>query len=384
MACERGCIPIAKLLISHGADTEYKDKDSCRPLVYCINSGSIEMTEFMIENKADIHATDDYQNRNVVYFSAAKGECEIMRLFISKGVDINLESIKGRTALSKACWNGKTDIVGILLRCGGININGKDEKGRTALHNAVWGCAGGRTGKKFSVTGGESPECARLLLQAGALIEIPDHLGATPLHTAASTYSPFSLQILIDYGAIIDLPNKWGVTALMKSCRRGNLLCAKILLNAGADITLLDNNSFSSIDHLLIYDQHKMLNKIINTFTMEKAIEILQFTLINPNAIKICIDNDSDSALEAIINYLGVNNMNNTQIQKNVWKLSLRRSLILDSIVCANKILNYYEELNFDIDEEMIELAVYTNDFFLFQKLYEIYQRINSTRYFVP
>ena len=50
---------------------------------------------------------------------------------------------------------------------------------------AVWGKYGGRFGKKMGTNPTDSPECAKLLLEAGANSNALDDKGKTPLIVAA-------------------------------------------------------------------------------------------------------------------------------------------------------------------------------------------------------
>ncbi len=79
---------------------------------------------------------------------------------ISRGCSVDVPTKLGRSALSKACWNGRIDIVEMLVNAPNINLNRRDKSGRTALHNACWGENGGRLGKKTAINPKASPECA--------------------------------------------------------------------------------------------------------------------------------------------------------------------------------------------------------------------------------
>ena len=67
-----------------------------------------------------------------------------------------MKSELGRTALSKACYLGRVDIVKYLLSCKDIDMYAKCKKGRTALHNAIFGPKGGREGQKFGTNNGQN------------------------------------------------------------------------------------------------------------------------------------------------------------------------------------------------------------------------------------
>ncbi len=52
---------------------------------------------------------------------------------------MNSATRMGRTALTKACWNGEIETVRLLLSHPGVDLEIRDSQGRTALHMAVWG-----------------------------------------------------------------------------------------------------------------------------------------------------------------------------------------------------------------------------------------------------
>ena len=79
---------------------------------------------------------------------------------MKRGCNVDIPTKLGRTALSKACWNGRVDIVEMLIIQPNINLDRQDSGGRTSLHNACWGEHGGRLGKKTTFNPKESPECA--------------------------------------------------------------------------------------------------------------------------------------------------------------------------------------------------------------------------------
>ena len=63
---------------------------------------------------------------------------------------------------------------------------------------ACWGKYGGRDGMKANNTHpDDSPECAQLLLEAGADPEITDNRGKTPLIVACQTGGTRSISVLI-------------------------------------------------------------------------------------------------------------------------------------------------------------------------------------------
>ena len=95
---------------------------------------------------------------------------------------------------------------------------------------ACWGQYGGRFGRKMGTNPTDSPECAELLLKAGANPDAADDKGKTPLIVAAQTGGCRSIKMLLDYGANINALTIFGSTALHTSFFFGTVGTAKALL----------------------------------------------------------------------------------------------------------------------------------------------------------
>lgn len=76
----------------------------------------------------------------------------------------------------------------------------------------------------------DSPECVKMLLDAGADPNALDDKGKTPLHVAAQTGGKRSITILLDYGTDVNATTVYGVTALHTSFYFGTVGTATALL----------------------------------------------------------------------------------------------------------------------------------------------------------
>jgi ankyrin repeat protein len=70
---------------------------------------------------------------------------------------------------------------------------------------------------------------AKMLLEAGADINVVQKSGATPLHSAASNGNIELLIVLLEAGAIVDAKMEDGKTASEKAFEKGFIEIAKIL-----------------------------------------------------------------------------------------------------------------------------------------------------------
>uniref|UniRef100_A0A1B0D518 Uncharacterized protein n=1 Tax=Phlebotomus papatasi TaxID=29031 RepID=A0A1B0D518_PHLPP len=108
-------------------------------------------------------------------------------------------------------------------------------------------------------------DCVQLLLDAGAKIDVRNHLDQTPLILACLGQATSTLELLIKRGADVHTIYKDGRTALHAAIVKDNKSwdCAKMLLRAGVDVNRPDNygytpvhiaalNEFSSCVHMLI------------------------------------------------------------------------------------------------------------------------------------
>ncbi len=178
-------------------------------------------------------------------FAAREGCVECARLLVEAGADIDLADPKNVTPLFLAIDNFNFDVAKLLIEAG-ANPNKWDWLGRTPLYSAVDVNTLPRGGRpdRPSVDATSSLEVIAMLLQAGANpnVQLKMHplwrhigddrgcdailsIGATPLLRAAKTFDTAAVRLLIDHGALLELPNDGGVTPLMAAAGYGSVEC---------------------------------------------------------------------------------------------------------------------------------------------------------------
>ena len=111
------------------------------------------------------------------------------------------------------------------------DVNGRHADGATALHWAAhW----------------DELETARLLIRAGALANVANDLGVTPLSLACTNGSAAMADVLMAAGADPNLALASGETPLMTAARTGRVGLVDALLARGADLHAR-RNQFRSV-----------------------------------------------------------------------------------------------------------------------------------------
>jgi ankyrin repeat protein len=115
--------------------------------------------------------------------AAEEGDTETLEILLDLGVDINLETSNGVTALTSAADNDQEDCIKFLL-AKKANINQPDEWGNTALMLAAsngW------------------QNCLEILLENKADLHLIDSYGSTALDLAEANEDEESIQLLLIY-----------------------------------------------------------------------------------------------------------------------------------------------------------------------------------------
>jgi ankyrin repeat protein len=229
-----------RLLVQKGANVNVRSEGGKMPLLLAAYySRSAETVKFLLENGADLRATDN-RGAGVLLFAVEGGDLDTIRLLLDKGVDVNarttgafseirfgnlgpppgFEPEKGVTALMVAAYSNDAEAARLLLDRG-ADVNAKSSDGVTAL------LAGADRGDGALI---------KTLVEKGADVNLVDPMGRTPLILmAACDYTePGTIRLLLDKGAGVDVKGKDGLSALAWARQRGDSPVVKILRDAGA------------------------------------------------------------------------------------------------------------------------------------------------------
>jgi ankyrin repeat protein len=227
-AAREGCVECAKQLVAGGADIDLPDPHRVSPLVMAIMNVHFDLAAYLIEAGADVNKWDLY-GRTPLYMAADMSTLPVM----GNGAMVVLPSMDATTAL---------DVAKLLLAKGADpNIqlkrrppyrNVPQDRGGDAILSM------GATPLLRAARAGDVP-MVDLLLQNGALVDLPSNQGVTPLMAAAGV--EFGLRVTRGRNRTMD-----DVLATMQ-----------LLVDAGANVNarMVTEPKGASAAHLLVIEQ---------------------------------------------------------------------------------------------------------------------------------
>jgi ankyrin repeat protein len=161
-------------LLSRGADIDARDEAGRTALLIATHGNRIEVARVLIEAGADVNAKDRI-NDSPYLCAGARGHLEILTMTLVHGADLRSTNRYGGTALIPASERGHVDTVRTLIETG-VDVDHVNNLGWTALLEAIILGDGAKRHQRI----------VRLLVKAGADINLADRDGVKPLQHARS------------------------------------------------------------------------------------------------------------------------------------------------------------------------------------------------------
>jgi ankyrin repeat protein len=168
-----------------GAGRVWLQAEGNRALVRAAREGDSERVQHWLAAGAALNARVGDRNRTALIAAAAEGHAAVMRQLLDRGARLDQTDAEGATALLAATAWGRNDTIPLLLARGAA-VNVRAVSCRGCWHSddhPDLGYYPGWTPLHFAGWNGDG-KTIRLLLQHGAIAQVTDFDGQTPLAVA--------------------------------------------------------------------------------------------------------------------------------------------------------------------------------------------------------
>jgi ankyrin repeat protein len=179
-----GNAAIIEKLLEAGADVEAVNEDGQTVLMVVARSSNVAAAKVLLDHGASVNGTEEWRGQTALMWAAAQSQPEMVDLLVSYGADIDARSKVNR-------W----------------------ERLVSAEPRAHYRPPGGWTALLFAARQG-CLDCARVLVEAGADLDMADPEGATPMLFAIINWHFDLARFLLESGANPDKWDWWGRTPL--------------------------------------------------------------------------------------------------------------------------------------------------------------------------
>jgi protein-L-isoaspartate(D-aspartate) O-methyltransferase len=191
-AAENNGVEAVKALLNRGAYIHAQDKEGRCALVAAAYRNHLEIAELLIAAGADVNMKDNtLQSAYLISTCEVGDNTELLKKTLKAGADVYATDSYNGTGLIRAADRGFVEIIRELLKTD-IRVNHVNNLGWTALLEAII----------LGDGGSRHTEIVRLLVEAGADVNLPDKDGVTPLTHAKKKNFTEIVKILDNTGAM--------------------------------------------------------------------------------------------------------------------------------------------------------------------------------------
>jgi len=184
-ACLNGSAAVIEMLLKAGADPNAPHTEGETPLMTAARTGNPDAVKVLLDHGAQVNPAEAWRGQTALMWAAAENHPQVVKLLIASGANLDARSANFDYSSMKA-------------KAGSVAMN--------------WP-RGGFSALLFAAREG-AMESVRLLLDAGADINLADPDGTTPLLISIINYHFDIAGLLLDRGAIFNYGDIRGRTPL--------------------------------------------------------------------------------------------------------------------------------------------------------------------------
>lgn len=220
-------------------------------------------------------------------------QAEIIKYFLSKGVDVNQPDNEGTTAfMNAAAASRDTATIGLLLTKV-KNINQVNKKGVSALAMAVRG---------------NSAEVVQYLIDKGASINVSDANGDNLAYYLLQSYSTrggvddfeAKLKVLQNKGLQLNAPQKNGNTLYHLAVAKNDLALVKRIASLQVDVNAKNKEGITALHKAAMLSKDDAMMKYLISIGAKKELT----TDMKETAFDLAVENESLSKNKVVIDFL--------------------------------------------------------------------------------
>lgn len=213
-------------LVARRAKCSLKNNDGFAPLYLAIENNDLYLMRHFVEHGADVNR---YSNGLTPLSRAVElNNIKAIAFLIRNGADVSLSNENGEIPLYIAIKNGYDIASGILL-----------SKSNDAYLDANWETSIGEKLINIAAANGHA-QVLKMLVEAGTIIDAPDHLENTALNVAAAKGYTDIVRYLLMQGANIDHRNLKGQTPILCAAQNEQNVTVNFLAENGASVNIPD------------------------------------------------------------------------------------------------------------------------------------------------
>ena len=198
-------------------------------LLQIAEEGEGNIETLLSEEGVNINAKSDEFRETPLHLVSYCGNEEIAKALLKHKADVNIQDVDGWTPLHYAAINNNVSIVNLLL-----SLPGPPPDARATTTSST---------KRANMKTSDRPE----LRQSGIKVDIPNHLGRTPLHIASSFGYQDTVAAIVQYKTgldekdpekSLDKTDDSGRTALYLAAAEGHARVVKEIARTGASLSI--------------------------------------------------------------------------------------------------------------------------------------------------